>query len=199
MKGGDAGAELLEVVSVTGEEYLKKLIEPGGVIRDIKCILPHMKNYEIIVQHDGAKAHTKKSNQAAFVQAGTEGGWHMKFDVQPAQSPDLNKNDLAFFYSLQCQVNKMKGKSKDSKVLLACVKNAFKVYDKDVLERLEAIQMEIYRKILEDDGGNDYKIPHSGIRVRQKSGQDVANYVVTAALYEQAKATVLRLRALPDQ
>ena len=71
----------------------------------------------------------------------------------------------------------MKGQSKDTKVLYSCVKKAFKQYDKATLERLEGIQMEIYRCILDDDGGNDYQIPHSGIRVRQKNGQDVVDYL----------------------
>jgi hypothetical protein len=79
------------------------------------------------------------------------------------------------------------------------VKKAFREYDKDTLERLEGIQMEIYRCILDDDGGNDYQIPHSGIRVRQKKGQDVADYSVPQELYQKAQATVSRLRALKDQ
>jgi hypothetical protein len=111
----------------------------------------------------------------------------------------MNKNDLAFFYSLQCDVNRLKGQSKDTKVLFDCVKKAFREYDKDTLERLEGIQMEIYRCILDDDGGNDYQIPHSGIRVRQKKGQDVADYSVPQELYQKAQATVSRLRALKDQ
>ena len=73
------------------------------------------------------------------------------------------------------------------------VKVAFRDYDKDALERLEAIQMEICRKILADEGGNDYKIPHSGIRVRQKKGHDVADYNVPYALIQRARASLERL------
>ena len=119
-------------------------------------------------------------------------------EVQAAQSPDMNKNDLAFFYSWQCQVNKLKGKSKDTKVLMKFVHKAFQEYNTDTLERLEAIQMVIYRQILDVDGGNDYEIPHSGIRVRQKNGLDVANYRVPQELVEKALAAILRLRALHD-
>jgi hypothetical protein len=157
------------------------------------------KDHEIIIQQDGAKPHVKKSIQDELDMACKEGGWHISIVTQPPQSPDMNKNDLAFFYSLQCQVNKLKGKSKDTKILYSCVKKAFEEYDKDTLERLEGIQMEIYRCILDDDGGNDYQIPHSGIRVRQKNGQDVPDYSVPTELYQKAQAAVLRLRALKDQ
>jgi hypothetical protein len=47
---------------------------------------------------------------------GKADGWNIRFVVQPAQSPDMNKNDLAFFYSLQCRANDLKGDSKSTTV-----------------------------------------------------------------------------------
>ena len=54
------------------------------------------------------------------------------------------------------------------------VKVAFRDYDKDALERLEAIQMEICRKILADEG--DYNVPYALI---QRARASLERLVIT--------------------
>ena len=66
------------------------------------------------------------------------------------------------------------------------------------LERIDAIQYEIYRQIIDHDGGNDFPMPHSGIRMRQNRGEVVADLKVSDEQYEHLKATISALRQLID-
>lgn len=52
-------------------------------------------------QHDGARPHVSKGNQQPRASEGKKKGFIIKVVTQPAQSSDLNVNDLAFFASLQ--------------------------------------------------------------------------------------------------
>ena len=79
---------------------------------------------------------------------------------------------------------------------MKAVKDAFYDYDEDQLLRIEALQMEVYRKILENEGGNDFPMPHSDIRKRQNNGLPVVDYSVPAALVRSAKDALLRLESL---
>ena len=76
------------------------------------------------------------------------------------------------------------------------VVQAFEDYDVDKLERIDAIQYEIYRQIIDHDGGNDFPMPHSGIRNRQNMGEVVADLRVSNEQYEHLKATISELRLL---
>lgn len=62
-----------------------------------------------------------------------------------------------------------------------------------ILERIEGIQHEIYRRVLEDDGGNQIDMPHSGVRKRQKLGLDPCDRDVPFALYHAAQAAYMGL------
>ena len=56
-------------------------------------------------QHDGARPHTDRVNMQLFRSHGAMKGFNIQVLVQPAQSPDLNVDDLAFFRSLQSDVS----------------------------------------------------------------------------------------------
>ena len=71
----------------------------------IKEKTPWLQTAEIIVQHDGASPHASNGNESELNAKGLEEGWSIRFETQPAQSPDLNKNDLCLFSSLQSQAN----------------------------------------------------------------------------------------------
>ena len=56
---------------------------------------------QIWLQHDGARPHTAKANEEVFEQKGQEKDFLITVCEQPAQSPDTNMDDIAFFNSLQ--------------------------------------------------------------------------------------------------
>ena len=65
---------------------------------------------EVIIQQDGAGSHIRE-NDAEFKEACEELGVSVCLMTQPAQSPDLNINDLAFFASLASLVKRRKPKT----------------------------------------------------------------------------------------
>ena len=58
----------------------------------------------LLFQHDGARPHTAELNRRVFAQHSKKCNFVIDLVVQPAQSPDLNVDDLAFFHSLQTDV-----------------------------------------------------------------------------------------------
>ena len=67
-------------------------------------------------------------------------------------------------------------------------------YDVAILVCIEGIQHEIYRRVLADSGGNQFDMPHSGVRKRQREGEDPCDRVVPGELYNSAQVAYLALR-----
>ena len=72
----------------------------------------HMRVREVTMQQDGARCHTQKKKDGfeAMTQklnaAGAKLRPRIKVVTQPAQSPDVNICDLAFFRALACALRK---------------------------------------------------------------------------------------------
>ena len=171
-----------------------------GAIRAKVPWLHEGRTGETIVQHDGAAGHEGKGTLDFLSAAGEEvPGAPIRYDKQSAQSPDCNKNDLCFFNSLQAAADKVKMSSKSKEVLMDSVVQAYEQYPVESLVRVDALQFKIYRCILRNDGGNQYTLPHSGIRTRQNKGEDVPDYSIPEGLVQKARATVLELQRQLDQ
>ena len=156
------------------------VIKRRGLLDCIKRKLRAAKHLQITVRLDGATPHTGYGNFEKLRARGQEGGWDIVFEQQPANSPDLNKLDLSFFYSLQQAATKLKGASKSLlKDLVSVVTRAYREYDVDQLARVHALTYVAYREILENLGSNQYDMPHTGIRVRQTSGQSLDDRTVS--------------------
>ncbi|CAB1098721.1 unnamed protein product [Ectocarpus sp. CCAP 1310/34] len=70
----------------------------------IKEKMPWLRSKRVVVQQDGASPHTGKGNPEILNSAGIARGWLVELVTQPAQSPDLNINDLGCFASLKPRV-----------------------------------------------------------------------------------------------
>ena len=192
-KSREKGTPVMEDVSVDAAAYLDVMTREGGLLSTLKSQAPYLKNMRVIIQHDGAKPHNCKGNLDKLNEYGQQDGWNIVIDTQPPQSPDLNKCDLSFFHSMQRATNMLKASNTTREKLLESVKLAYKNYDPLILERIEGIQHEIYRRVLENDGGNQFDMPHSGVRKRQKLGHDPCDRDVPAALYQAAQAAYMGL------
>ena len=95
---------------------------------------------------------------------------------------------------MQRRTNRLKANNPTKEALLKAVEQAFEEYDVEILERMEGLQHEIYRCILRNDGGNQFDMPHSGVRERQKKGEDPCDRRVSADLIDHAKGTLAALR-----
>ncbi|CAM9411781.1 unnamed protein product [Discosporangium mesarthrocarpum] len=78
---------------VDGERYKKLMIE--AVIPVFKACMPRPEGHIIFALQDGATPHTKGGDHRGH---GGGGGGDTVMETQPANSPDLNVNDLGFFH-----------------------------------------------------------------------------------------------------
>ncbi|CAM9741400.1 unnamed protein product, partial [Sphacelaria rigidula] len=127
----------------------------------IKLKMPWLRSKRVIVQQDGASPHTGKSNPEILNSAG------MGLVTQPAQSPDLNVNDLCFFASLKSRVWGMTASSIDE--LVETISKQYEEYNSDTLERVWHSLFKVYNQTLREMGDNDFSVEHSGVRVRQRA------------------------------
>lgn len=168
-------------------------VKPFGVIEAIVDKMSWLcgPGKHIYVQHDGAAPHTGGGNNELLnLEGQLEDETCIHYIIQPAQSPDMNKNDLSFFNSLSCRAEELKRGVKTLEELMANVEKAYWDYPREILERIHAFQYETYREIIRNDGGNDFFQPHSDIRKRQRDGVQSADLYVPNVLYNQLVDTL---------
>jgi hypothetical protein len=157
------------------EEYQRMMIDL--VLPDIKKKMPI--NNNIIVQQDGAKAHLPVGDpefKAKVLELyGNEDA--VKLYTQPAQSPDLNVNDLGFFASLQSMYYRTS--PKNSIDLIEMVESCFNKYDVNKVNRIWLSLQCCMNKIIEEKGDNKYKIPHMNKERLERLNQLPVSIAVT--------------------
>jgi hypothetical protein len=144
-------------ISLDREEYQKMMIKLE--LPDIKRKMPI--NNNIIVQQDGAKAHLPVDDpvfKAKVLELYGNEGDAVKLYTQPAQSPDLNVNDLGFFASLQSMYYRTS--PKNAIELIEMVESCFNNYHVYKLNRIWLSLHCCMNKIIEEKGDNKYKLPH---------------------------------------
>ena len=146
-------------VTMTAERYLKlmtKKVMPA--IRDDFQPLAQIK--EVIVQQDGARPHTGKDVVNRMNAIGETMTPRIRVVTQPAQSPDMNVNDLAFFRGLDVAVRKSRRGMKQGKFnkrkLVSDVLAAFRAYPEEQLEKMWDYKSYVMQAV-SVDGGNDYE------------------------------------------
>ena len=88
--------------------------------------------------------------------------------TEPAQSPDLNVNDLGFFASLKSRVWGINASTIEE--LVKTIFEQYEEYDGDALERVWQCLFKVYNQTLRKFGDNDLSVEHAGVRVRQRAG-----------------------------
>jgi len=171
-KNRPRGAEVLKLISLNAEEYYNVMTRPDGILSKVKAKMPWLKESGIVIQHDGASPHNGKGNDARLLIAGQENNWNITFITQPAQSPDLNKLDLCLFNSMQREADRIKGDGTSIDVIIERVSKEWEAYDHMKLTRAHALWHVVFRCILENEGSNQYQLPHTGITARQNQGLD---------------------------
>ena len=140
---------------------------------------------EIWLQHDGARPHTAKANEEVFEEKGQEKDFLITVCEQPAQSPDTNMDDIAFFNSLQSDTSCVSTSN------LFDLRDAVnKCYEEYPAERLEACWRVLnvnLRGILETEGDNDYA-KHVGNRKRATKGLEEIRMVPSDTIKKAKRA-----------
>ncbi len=114
------GAPVTTPLTVDKAIYKKLLIEK--VFPAIRDLFPSGTGRSIYVQQDNAKPHSCW-NDPIIQQEARRGGWKIKLQNQPPNSPDLNVLDLGFFRSIQSLQEKKSTRNLND--LIAAVSKAF--------------------------------------------------------------------------
>jgi hypothetical protein len=186
-KKGPRGTIVSRNKNVDSEFYYNLFSEEDGLFDTIEKMMPWLEGYTVIIQQDGARPHTGNDTVSDLEAAGTGDGWTVKVVTQPAQSPDLNINDLGFFHSLKSKIKKIKAYSTDRDEFIDLVKQAFEEYPMETLDSIWGCLYNVYREILKNDGGNQYKIPHNGGRNRAKNGLTSVDLTVDREHFERCE------------
>lgn len=115
----------------------------------------------VVIQIDNAPPHTGKNNVQRLNDFEKDEEPSISIICQPAQSPDLNVNDLGFYHSL-CSVVE-KSDKQDLNQLWQIIKDAFNNYDVDKLTRIWDIKSACIQEVIKARG-QSITIPHSGVR-----------------------------------
>ena len=163
--------EIVQTVTVTADEYRRVMLMKDGVFDAIREKMWWFSRASgkpesgkiIWYQHDGARPHTAAKNEKQWSLHGKRKGFDIRVVTQPAQSPDLNVNDLAFFASLQSDTELVaKEKVTD---LVEAVTDCWHAYP---LEKMESVWRCLYasfKGIVETGGDNQYS-HHTGSRAK---------------------------------
>lgn len=149
-------------VTMNSERYVDLMIETvlPAISAAFRPLDPPVK--VVTVQHDGAPPHVGKHAECLIDEFGATLDPPVKIRRQPAQSPDTNICDLAFFRALACLVSKRRRglatrhAQFDLDQLSADVQQAFEDYDPETLDSMWAYKSEVMQKIVEAKGGNWY-------------------------------------------
>ena len=192
------GDEKVLNISVNADVYRAKIVSKGGVFEAMRAKMwwfhkdatmpdgsatPEA-GQPLYYQHDGARPHTAKKNTQVWATHGAMKGFDIRVVTQPAQSPDLNINDLCFFRSLK---SRLAGHTYSDLVsMLAAAKAAYQEYDGDTLERAWRVLHTVYRGILRTGGDNTYQLS-GNTRKGWRHGLDADNALPPREVMEAAQ------------
>ena len=125
-----------------------------------------MHNGRIQLQQDGAKSHILEDD-VEFKEAVDEIGLNLTVFTQSPNSPDTNILDLGFFRAIQSFNNDCPANEEE------LIKSVEKAYGEYPLRKLNYVWLTLQsclNMIIENDGGNDYKILHMGKESMDRRG-----------------------------
>jgi hypothetical protein len=131
----------------------------------------HRKTSGIVIQQDGATPHIGYASVELINQNIQQHHWNCTLVTQPAQSPDLNMLDLGLFHGMKSKADDIKGDGRNIDTCIQRMKQAFEEYSPTSIEIVWGVLFEVYRLVLQDNGNNSYKVPHSGVRRRGRVNQ----------------------------
>ena len=138
----------------------------------IQKLLPAIKrrwptnNRRIQLQQDGAKSHILEDDEE-FKEAVDEIGLNLTMYTQLPSSPDTNILDLGFFRAIQSFNNDCPANEEE---LIKSVEKAYGEYPMHKLNHVWLTLQSCFNMIIENDGGNDYEIPHMGKESLERRG-----------------------------
>jgi hypothetical protein len=122
-------------------------------------------NFKITVQQDGAGAHPQSWKdpviQSTLTELAANGNFtpgKIRFEAQPPNSPDTNICDLGLFNAIQASY--YNSCPKNAMEIIEMVQKTWLEYPHEKINRLFVTLQSVYNSIIEEFGGNDYKLTH---------------------------------------
>ena len=155
-KNRDAGIKYMKDVPVTADFFKKMLKE-----KVIPAICEKMSwAKEVTIQVDNARAHIGGDLVREVNAFGATKNPKVRIEMQPANSPDTNINDLCFFNSLASAVSKVR--TPDPEALAKAVEDKYWTWHSTAkLAKLWKLKTAVCACIWSNNGDNDYKLPHN--------------------------------------
>ena len=138
----------------------------------IQKLLPAIKqrwptnNGRIQLQQDGAKSHILEDDKE-FKEVVDKIGLNLTMYKQLLNSPDTNILDLGFFRAIQSFNNDCPANEEE---LIKSVEKAYGEYPLHKWNHVWLTLQSCFNMVIENDGGNDYKIPHMGKESLERRG-----------------------------
>ena len=165
------GTPVWKNTSITRDVYRALLVEKvlPGIIE--KWPVEDRKERVVRIQQDGAKSHIS-DDDPEFLEflkdLKNDGQLDASLYTQSPNSPDTNICDLGFFRAIQ-SASLIVGSCE--KALIDSVTKAFAEYPREKLNRTWLTLQSCFNRIIEEDGGNDYQIPHLNKEGLERKGQ----------------------------
>jgi len=168
-KNRPKGAPVWENTNVTRDIYREMMI--NKVLPALVEKFPHSylnPNKGVIIQQDGAKSHILEDDEE-WLEAVEALQVNVKLVTQPANSPDTNINDLAFFNSIQSLYHE--AAPGDEFDMIKAVEKAYNDYPVNKINRMWLTLQSVCNEIIEHNGDNDYSIPHLRKEALEREGR----------------------------
>lgn len=137
------------------------------IIPAIKARWPSDSDKHILIQQDNAKPHIDDTD-LDFIKAAQSDGFYIRLGNQPANSPDLNINDLGFFRIIQGLQHEKAPKTVCQ--LVDAVVRAYEEVNDKTLNYVWLSLMTCMNEILKAKGNNNYQLPHIGKKRLERLG-----------------------------
>ncbi len=99
-------------------------------------------------------------------------GWDIDLAMQPANLPDLNTLDLAFFQAIQSLQYQKPAKNLDK--MIPMVHDAHTELPLNICKNVWTTAQLVMNQVLLCNGGSDYKLPHIGkLKIAAANGRDI--------------------------
>ena len=175
------GTLVVKNVTVDAQAYFDMLCD--NVLPAIHQKFPNLEA-KILIQQDNAGPHLDPLD-ATWREAVGSSGVDIELYNQPANSPDLNINDLGFFRAIESI--QQKHRSRVAEELIENVNKAFEAYTANDINKIWVTHQSCMVEILKALGGNQYKIPHMKKDKLLREGKLPTSLCVPLQLYEAGK------------
>ncbi|KAF0682834.1 Aste57867_25133 [Aphanomyces stellatus] len=172
-----AGTIVPTLVNVDAAVYRDYVIT--RVIPVIKSMFP-TSNERVVLQHDNATPHggITTVNLACV----STDGWSFGVRCQPPNSPDLNVLYLGFFASIQSLQYKLVSRTLDD--VIRATHAAFDLAGSEALAKVFLSLQAVMRLVLENNGGNQFRLPHLRKNALKRAGALMTNVPCPSVLLE---------------